>query len=69
MKLMSLISCYRQHKEVYLRTHGVSSCRHGMDDEDKYFAVSFRFPLIIQHDILKEVERQPYIQSMLISKM
>ncbi|AUS26918.1 hypothetical protein C1A50_2751 [Paenibacillus polymyxa] len=40
-----------------------------MDDEDKYFAVSFRFPLIIQHDILKEVERQPYIQSMLISKM
>ncbi|WP_189338291.1 hypothetical protein [Paenibacillus sp. IHB B 3084] len=35
----------------------------------KNFAVWLRFPFIIQHVILKEVERQTYFQPMFISKM
>ncbi|AET60853.1 hypothetical protein HPL003_20595 [Paenibacillus terrae HPL-003] len=39
-----------------------------MDDVKKNFAVSLRFPFIIQHAILKEVERQTYFQLKFISK-
>ncbi|MDQ0493267.1 hypothetical protein [Paenibacillus brasilensis] len=44
----------------------MSSRWHDKGDEIKHFAVLLRFPLIIQHDILKEVESQAYLQPMLI---